>query len=44
MKLSEIMRTNGSCRNYKPDPVSDAVLARVLDAARWDRRAVTGNR
>ncbi len=35
MKLSEIMRTNGSCRNYKPDPVSDAVLARVLDAARW---------
>ncbi len=35
MELSEIMRTNGTCRFYKPDPVSDDVLARVLDAARW---------
>ena len=35
MELTEIMRTNGTCRFYKQDPVSDAVLAQVLDAARW---------
>jgi nitroreductase len=35
MDLNEIMRTNGTCRFYKPDPVSDADLAQVLDAARW---------
>lgn len=35
MELTEIMRTNGTCRFYKQDPVSDAVLAEVLDAARW---------
>jgi len=35
MELKEIMRTNGTCRYYKTDPVPDDVLARVLDAARW---------
>ncbi|MBI2800957.1 MAG: nitroreductase family protein [Gammaproteobacteria bacterium] len=35
MTLLDIMRTNGTCRFYKPDPVSDAMLAQVLDAARW---------
>lgn len=35
MNLLDVMRTNGTCRYYKPDPVSDAVLAQVLDAARW---------
>ena len=35
MELNEIMRTSGTCRFYKSDPVSDAVLAQVLDAARW---------
>ncbi len=35
MELNEIMRTNGTCRFYKPDPVSDEILAKVLDAARW---------
>ncbi len=35
MELSEIMRTNGSCRYYRTDDVPDDVLARVLDAARW---------
>jgi len=29
------MRTNGTCRFYKPDTVTDEVLERVLDAARW---------
>ena len=35
MELNEIMRTNGTCRFYKSDPVSDEVLTQVLDAARW---------
>ena len=35
MDLSEIMRTNGTCRYYKSDEVSDILLAQVLDAARW---------
>jgi len=35
MTLHDIMRTNGTCRYYKTDPVDDEVLARVLDAARW---------
>lgn len=33
--LSEIMRTNGTCRFYKSDEVSDDVLERTLEAARW---------
>lgn len=35
MQLEEIMRTNGTCRYYTAAPVDDAVLARVLDCARW---------
>ena len=35
MELTEIMRTNGTCRFYKTDEVSDDVLARILEAARW---------
>lgn len=35
MNLKDIVRTNGACRYYLPDPVPDAVLARVLDAGRW---------
>ena len=35
MDLGTIMRTNGACRFYKTDPVSDEILASVLDAARW---------
>lgn len=35
MELREAMETNGTCRFYKPDPIPDEVLARVLDAARY---------
>lgn len=35
MTLEQIMRTNGACRYYKNDPVSDDVLVKVLDSARW---------
>ena len=35
MTLAELMRTNGTCRYYTQDPVSDEILAAVLDAARW---------
>jgi nitroreductase len=35
MELNEIMRTNGTCRYYTSEVVSDEVLAPVLDAARW---------
>ena len=35
MQLTEILRTTGTCRFYKPDPVSNEVMASVLDAARW---------
>jgi nitroreductase len=35
MELDEVMQTSGTCRFYKPDPIPDAVLARVLDAARF---------
>jgi nitroreductase len=30
----ETIRTTGACRYFKPDPVSDEVLARLFDAAR----------
>lgn len=30
-----MLETTGACRFYRPDPVPDAVLVRVLDAARW---------
>jgi nitroreductase len=35
MELREVIETTGTCRYYRPDPVSDDVLARVLSAARF---------
>jgi nitroreductase len=35
MELQEAIRTAGTCRFYRPDPVPDEVLARVLDPARF---------
>jgi len=35
MEFREVVETTGACRFYRPDPVPDAVLLRVLDAARW---------
>ena len=35
MDLIEAMRTTNACRYYKPDPVPDDLLLKVLDAARW---------
>ena len=35
MDLLDAIRTTPTCRFYRPDPVPDAVLARVLDAARF---------
>ncbi len=35
MELIELMQSQWTCRYYKTDPVSDDVLERVLDAARW---------
>ncbi|MEQ8663080.1 MAG: nitroreductase family protein [Gammaproteobacteria bacterium] len=35
MDLLDVMHSTGTCRYYTPDPVPDAVLANVLDAARW---------
>jgi nitroreductase len=35
MDFREVIETTGSCRHYRPDPVPDDVLARVLDGARF---------
>ncbi len=35
MELEEVMRSAGTCRYYEPDPVSDEVLFRLFDAARF---------
>lgn len=35
MNLTDVMRTAGSTRRHRPDPVSDEVLYRVLDNARF---------
>jgi nitroreductase len=35
MEFREVMETTGACRFYRPDPVPDDMLARVLDGARW---------
>src|SRR5262249_5795532 len=35
MELMDVMTTSGTCRFLKTDAISDDVLARVLDAARW---------
>jgi nitroreductase len=35
MDLLDVMRTTFSCREFKDEPVSDAALHRILDAARF---------
>lgn len=35
MDFRETIETTGTCRFYRPDPIPDDVLRRVLDAARW---------
>jgi nitroreductase len=35
MDFREVIETTGTCRFYRPDPVPDDVLRRVLDATRW---------
>ncbi|MGV0833987.1 nitroreductase family protein [Mycolicibacterium thermoresistibile] len=35
MELAEAMRTVGTCRYYRPDPVPDEVLIRAFDIARF---------
>src|SRR5689334_6610238 len=35
MDFREVIETTGACRHYRPDPVPDDVLARVLDGARY---------
>ena len=35
MELIETLRTTGAVREFKPDPVDDAVVERILDTARF---------
>ena len=35
MELQEVIRSTGTCRYYRRDPIPDNVLARVLEAARF---------
>jgi len=42
MELTEAMRTTGTCRRFRPDPVPDEVLHRAFDAARFGPQG--GNR
>jgi nitroreductase len=35
MELTEVMRTTGHCRFYRPDPVPDEVFYRAIEAARF---------
>src|SRR5689334_16792860 len=35
MDFRAVIETTGTCRFYRPDPIPDPVLARVLDAARF---------
>lgn len=35
MSLQDLIRSTNTCRYYKPDPVDPAIIARVLDAARF---------
>lgn len=42
MELTEAMRTTGTCRHFRPDPVPDDVLHRAFDAARFGPQG--GNR
>jgi nitroreductase len=42
MELTEAMRTTGTCRRFRPDPVPDEVLHRAFEAARFGPQG--GNR
>src|SRR5262245_59493928 len=35
MQLQDVIESTGTCRFYRPDPVPDDMLRRVLDAARY---------
>jgi nitroreductase len=35
MDFRDVIETTGTCRFYRPDPIPDDVLARVLDGARY---------
>jgi nitroreductase len=35
MEFREVLETTGTCRYYRPDPIPDDVLRRVLDGSRW---------
>ena len=35
MEFREVLETTGTCRYYRPDPIPDDVLRRVLDGTRW---------
>src|SRR5688572_15215493 len=35
MELGEVMRTTGAARAFRPDPVDDVTLVRILDQARF---------
>jgi nitroreductase len=35
MEFREVIETTGTCRFYRPDPIPDDVLARVLDGTRY---------
>ncbi len=35
MELSDALRTTGAVRDYRPEPVDDAALQRILDTARF---------
>jgi len=35
MDFRETIETTGTCRYFRPDPIPEDVLRRVLDAARW---------
>ncbi len=35
MDFYDVVKTAGTCRYYREDPLPDDVLARILDAARW---------
>jgi nitroreductase len=35
MEFREVLETTGTCRYYRPDPIPDDVLRRILDGSRW---------
>lgn len=35
MEFYDVIKTAGTCRYYKEDPIPDDVMERVMDAARW---------